>query len=1167
MYPIGHMNRNKQIAARDFRFGMNSDVEELSLPPGWYREARNMEGAYPDNQEAKSHAYGNRKINYSHPAGDGPHIVLGSVENREGGSLIYFVYDGSDNENHAILEYSGGQIKELLRGPLGFQETNPIHSAVIVENVLYWCDGLDFNDEFGLQGSAPKRIDIGRFRPGKYIRYELILNADAYLEGVTFSYSLYSLDGTLTQSDTFLHTVLPGAGRDDVMLALFNALGTNGFFVDSFLINTTDRAAPKLSFSYGTFDKRVVISVSGGAGDPEVELNELNFYPLSSNDNNPDIEKMISLIRPTPLCPPSVKYAEDPGLITNNLHGSAYQFRYRYVFHDNQKSAWGPASRIPTNFKLSPGDPDQGSVDVINSRDFNKIVISIDEDDYVFAPWRWLVRKVEVAFRTNRDDSYKLVGVYDLYEFTLGEIDIDFTNNGIRQVIPSDDLGPESVQSLKNYDAVPKIAGALERIYDKEGNSILALFAGIYGNDTWDITATLVVENFSLADPDTGEQVSSHKGLKRGGVYKVGVVYKDDFGRMSSAKPVGTVEIPPTLLWSDSDYEVYNLRVEMNVSPPVWATSYQIVISENRNQEIYWQASPSDINRYNIDSATGELTADINGIYYGFEYPADQLAPIPNALAVLFENLTDSTKVFIPEVKDRIQIYKIDPAWTGAQTPVNADTPEYNYEIEGYGYAQTGDPVETTLVVLISIKQVGTDIIWSNFFTEGYCNTEVYRPKKGAVADIYYEFGPCSPIDFFAHLQINLRGYGDTYTTRGYNTSGSVVFIKERGTLHPESVTPENDLGRAVAYDADDKEKYHTNLIRGSDPFVQGSSINGLNAFREGDYISVPESIGPGKRLVMNQNVLLAIGSFKTQPIYIAKDRLLSLNASFVGRTDQLFNIADEVKFDMGTLHPLSVIYEQGATYGWDARTGRYWRYTTGSGQFPISDYGLAKVFQSLPTFVNRHVMEDRSPVGFDRKRKSLYVSNTVFTAIFKEVAEPHWVSYADFFPEAYGRLNRDFFSFKDGQLYIHDQFATPGKYFEQDTADISLTFVVNDAPEAIKLFDAIEVDSNKKWYAPQIRISSRPDYLNMRSKIPVNKWSIYEGSLKAEFMRDALDPSAEFADIVDPDVKEAFALLKGRPLRGRAIEIKLELTTPGETVTLRRAYVYYQLSRQTVSP
>lgn len=1167
MYPIGHMQRNKEIASRDFRFGMDSDSEDLSLAPGWYREARNMEGDYPDNQGSKTYANGNRKINYDHPAGDGPHVVLGSVENREGGSLIYFVYDGSDNENHSILEYRGGQIKELLRGPLGFQETNPIHSATIIEGTLFWCDGLDFNDEFGLQGSAPKRIDIARFRPGKYIRYELILNADAYLEGVSFSYSLYSLDGTLTQSDTPLFTVLPGAGRDDVMLALFNALGTNGFFVDSFLINTADSAAPRLAFSYGTFDKRVVISVSGGAGDPEVELNELNFYPLSSDGNNPDIEKMISLIRPTPLCPPSVKYVEDPTLTTNNLHGSAYQFRYRYVFEDNQKSAWGPASRIPTNFKLSPGDPDQGSVDVINGKEFNKIVISIDEDRYVFAPWRWLVRKVELAFRTNRDDSYKLIGTYDLYTFTLGEIDIDFTNDGIRQIVPSDDLGGESVQSLKNYDAVPKIAGALERIYDKEGNSILALFAGVYGNDTWDIIATLVVENFSLADPETGEQTSSHKGLKRGGIYKVGVVYKDDFGRMSSVKPVGTVEIPATLLWSDSDYQTYNLRVEMNVAPPTWAKYYQIVISENRNQEIYWQASPSDINRYAIDQGTGEISADINGAYYGFEYPVDQLAPIPNEMAVLFENLSSSTKVFIPEVKDRIQVYKIDPAWTGAQTPVNSDTPDYNYEIEGYGYLQTGTPAETTLVVLVSVKQVGTALIWSNFFTEGYCNTEVYRPKRGAVADIYYEFGPCSPIDFFTHLQISLRGYGDTYTTRGYDTPGTVVLIKERPTLHPESTIPETDLGRAVAYNPDDGEKYHTNLIRGSDPFIQGTSINGLNAFREGDYITVPESIGPGKRLVLNQNVLLAIGSFKTQPIYVAKDRLLSLNASFVGRTDQLFNIADEVKFDMGTLHPLSVTYEQGATYGWDSRTGRFWRYTTGSGQFPISDYKLAKVFQGLPTFVNRHVMEDRSPVGFDRKRKSLYVSNSVFTAIFKETDNPHWVSYMDFFPEAYGRLNREFFSFRDGQLYIHDQFTTPGKYFEQSTQDISITFVVNDMAEAIKLFDAIEIDSDKKWFSPEILVPAGPDYSNMESRIPANKWGIYEGSQKAEFLRDGADPSKAFSDLEDESLREAAALLAGRPLRGRSMQIKLQLTTKGEKVTLRRVYVYYQLSRQTVSP
>lgn len=1170
MYPIGHMRRNKEIAVRDFRFGMDSDSENLSLPPGWYREARNVEGGYANNEGAKVQAWGNRKLNYDFPAGDGDFQVMGAVENRADNTLIYFVHDDSGNDNHLILEYNRQleTIKELFRGNIELNRVLPIHSAVIIDGYLYWADGMDFADGFGLIGSSPKKLEIERFRPGKLIRYELILNADAYLEDVAFSYSLYALDGTLTQADTPLVTILAGAGRDDVMLALFNALDAEGFILDNIGLNTADMPAHRLVFSYGSVDHRVVISVSGGAGSPEVELNELNYYPLAANGAVEDIDQMMSLIRPTPPCPPEAKYVEDASLSKNALHGSAFQFRYRYVFENNQKSAWGPASRVPTNFASSPGSPDEGPVDAVNSNTFNKIVITID-DPYTKAPWRWLTRKVELAYRRNRDDSYKLVGVFDLYKFTLGEINIDFTNDGIRQVVPSDDIGPENVQALKNYDAVPLVAGCLEAIYDKEGNAILTLGGGNYDYELSILQrADVDYQSASITAPSTSEQTSSHKGLKRGGVYRVGIVYKDNPGsRLSSVVPLQSIQIPATLEWTSGDYEIYNLRVEVLTPPPTWAKWYQVVISENQNQEIYWQAAPSDINRYTVEPDTGELVADINGEYYGFEYPLDQLAPIPNETAFIFDKLNSASSVFTPENKDRIQVYKIDPGWTGAQTPDNADTPDYNYRIEGYGFLQTGTPTETTLIVLVSIKQVGTGVIWSNFFTEGYCNTEIYRPKTAPVEDIYYEFGPCQEITFALHVIIPLQGWGDTYTTRDFNTPGSVVLIKERPTLYPENTTPEWDLGRAVAYDPDFGEKYYPTIIRGSDPYIQGTSINGLNSFRGGDYITAPEVIGPLKRLVMNQTVLLAIGSFKTQPVYVAKDRLLALNATVVGRTEQLFNIADEVKFDMGTLHPESVLYEQGATYGYDTRTTRFWRYTTGSGQFPISDYKLARTFQGLSYLTDKPNLIYKSPVGFDRTNKSLYVSNPNFTAIFKETDNPHWVSFVDFAPEAYGRLNRNFFSFKAGQLYLHDQFATPGKYYEASAQPASITFVVNDMAEALKLFDSIEIDSNKKWYSPEITISSGPDYSNMESRIPANKWEIYEGSQKAEFMRDGADPSKVFSDIADPNIREAFALLGGRPLRGRSIVIKLELVTPGESFVLRRAYVYYQLSPQTVSP
>lgn len=65
-----------------------------------------------------------------------------------------------------------------------------------------------------------------------------------------------------------------------------------------------------------------------------------NQYPT------PFIEKYINNIQAPPLCPPTAEYGSDTNIKYNNIRGKLFQFKYKYVYADNEESAWSPISQL-----------------------------------------------------------------------------------------------------------------------------------------------------------------------------------------------------------------------------------------------------------------------------------------------------------------------------------------------------------------------------------------------------------------------------------------------------------------------------------------------------------------------------------------------------------------------------------------------------------------------------------------------------------------------------------------------------------------------------------------------------------------------------------------------------------------------------------------------------
>jgi hypothetical protein len=90
--------------------------------------------------------------------------------------------------------------------------------------------------------------------------------------------------------------------------------------------------------------------------DPNKIPLKFNYDTLLAGDYGaaPTIE-MFKVICPPPVTQPSVIYANDAARSINNLKKKLFQFRYRFVYGDDEKSVWSAGSKTP----LPPKNDDQ----------------------------------------------------------------------------------------------------------------------------------------------------------------------------------------------------------------------------------------------------------------------------------------------------------------------------------------------------------------------------------------------------------------------------------------------------------------------------------------------------------------------------------------------------------------------------------------------------------------------------------------------------------------------------------------------------------------------------------------------------------------------------------------------------------------------------------------
>ena len=416
--------------------GLNSDIEDRLLELGDYRLALNIRNGSSDNDNigAIENVRGNEKIIFIPAAGN--NTCIGEYLDEKTQTTFFFLYN--DIANHSILKFDLNTKtveRILLTSSLNFNIDKLITHVNFIEDKLYWTD--DFN--------PPRKINVDKSNDTNKLRaFNLYfgLNAESYWLSNNVTYHVYITNpSSAVMFNADIITILAGtkltyeevskavarAINEDLLLSTFIKASSCGKYVEGEFLNT------------GEWNIVFTEVVQNVLAVPQ------NYY-LNLNSER------LSQIKPPPNCEPNIKYVSDPSKTSNLIQGFNYQFRYRFVFDDFEKSVLSPISCLSI-------DPGLTTPHVIKSP-FNGIEIDFTNAWLNDIDWLPLIKKVDLFVRTGNDGEWRKITTLEQDKFGIIENKYTWFNDNASTVI-------SSAEADKYFDSVPLLSATQEFVKNR----------------------------------------------------------------------------------------------------------------------------------------------------------------------------------------------------------------------------------------------------------------------------------------------------------------------------------------------------------------------------------------------------------------------------------------------------------------------------------------------------------------------------------------------------------------------------------------------------------------------------------------------------------------------------------------------------------------------------
>jgi len=304
---------------------------------------------------------------------------------------------------------------------------------------------------------------------------------------------------------------------------------------------------------------------------------KINIQRAKSYGVNGFYEDDVNVIVKPPLNPPTIVGRNDSTVSSDSLSDRFLYFGYRYRYVDDEYSSLSPFSEVaffPKTFAVNGNSGvNEGMLNANNVYDisFNSGEDSVTDIQLIF-------------FDTSKINAY-IIETLNKAELKYDDNTVysfSFSNNKIYAPLPTDQL-------TRLFDNVPLKAKAQEII----GNRLA------YGNyvqfyDIRDCDGVGIFPSFNIElNSETYDELSLNSGSpqetwKSNRDYEFGIVYLDDYGRMTTVQtsPTNSIFIDPS--YSD---DKNSLRINIYNEAPCFATHYRLAIKQTKGD--YYNIYPT----------------------------------------------------------------------------------------------------------------------------------------------------------------------------------------------------------------------------------------------------------------------------------------------------------------------------------------------------------------------------------------------------------------------------------------------------------------------------------------------------------------------------------------------------------------------------------------------
>ena len=1155
-----------------FNIGLNQDAEDRSLQVGEYREALNVTPGESDasTETAMPNELGNTQVSYT--LSSGTNKCIGTVENKEDNSIIYFIYNS--NNNHRILEYRIEQndIVAILEPRTGFGNTlttdflnfksnESIHSANVFDGNLTWVSALN----------PPRHLEIERAKQ----------HLETYV-GVT-----------PISSSFFPYANLIRTGTADEKEQFIEAIKRPPIYEPTFVYATdSNRKANELRgklwqfryrYVYSDYSRSVFSPISK-ISLPENEETGIGIFNSSTSQvANNRLDITVDTGHPNVV---SIEIAFRSG------NTGTWYLIDNYIEKYNQNNVEQIASFTDYVFQWYGENAGRALADSEITPNFDAVPLIAKTQEYLhpnriaYGNYKWGYDNVDLDVTLGITDSVYSTNRVKLREslahtavipgvdyFGIYTTHFVFPDNISK--VPDGTIISGIVQVSKNTDFSDPLSYSWSYTKVSSDTSISVLRDSIYDVlsrvvPTTQITKTSIsgrtsiqissVTNFNYKwlTLNVGAPVSKRVSWKKGATHNFGIQYSDKQGRVSTVNIDNNMSIYVPFLTEDATYQGsvlqdngnidYGISVTIAHEPPDWAENYQIVYGG------------SNVTKY-IQGCIG----------YGFVKEAYTIEG---------------------QFQKSVIALRIDEFLSSVSSPKNINY-EYNYD-EGdrirFITNNDGEILSTyTDIEVLGFNPSSNHLIVEQFDLDFVPELfEIYNTTTDLKPLQYQEIGECYAIENGLHKSkgtvdepdqtvstpaiIHLNR-GQTYLIEhSFDTfayiqrldSNEIVIIKDNTRLrhyaieHPswsfyyESESVDGGRVNLVAKNARQQWYSHHWIYGGR--YLEGSKLNQVFSFDLANDQKVNVNDGEIQRLMEVGFTLKILQDRKLTSAYIGQRVLFNANKEQqIISTDSVVGDLLPANHSYGTQHPESVVRWNRYMYFFDARNGKYLR-DANNGVIPISDYGMKSYFKNLADQVEEQGAMVLSTVN---ERNGLVTVSALTTKTntltFHESpveGRSAWKSFHSYKPERFGFNGAALVSFKDGALWLHNSNSTRCNFYGVQEK-YNVRFLINLEPESIKAFLSLWVNSNVVWSAPNkgdVKSGSQ------ETRILEAKFKYEEGVYACEIPRD----------MNTPNMTELQGLINGDAIRGHILDVKLEGDKTTEVI-LRSVIVNYLKSQITV--